>query len=332
MAKLRLFANLREIAGTSSLDVASDTVGGVIQAAGERFGPEFRRGLETARVWINGEAASMEDSVTDNDEVVVIPPVSGGGQPATRLSAVDLIGFLPIAVAVLAILANTQGQEIWAAALVAVAGLWAIDLGSSFRLRGKQFASLAVVVTTAGSAMAAHVMGGAGYALSLVLAVAVGLGWAVAFPRYRQPDVFGPTVMVSLFAGLGAASLVLARSAHSPQESVVDVFLVSVIAGLLLGSLVERLPPLPMLDAFSVTAIGAVLAAIGAAVLWDLDVVAYLLVGLGIAVALVSGRGFSSMLRRGRVTLTERPPGTLISLDGVLLGAAIYYPLLILIF
>jgi hypothetical protein len=56
------------------------------------------------------------------------------------------------------------------------------------------------------------------------------------------------------------------------------------------------------------------------------------MVGLGVAVALVSGRGFSSMLRRGRVTLTERPPGVLVSLDGVVLGAAIYYPLLLLIF
>ena len=332
MAKLRLFANLREIAGTSRVEVASDTVGGVIEAAAEKFGPEFRRGLETSRVWINGEAASMDDSVTDSDEVVLIPPVSGGSQPATTISAVDLVGFLPIAIAVVAIVANTQGQEIWAGALVAIAGVWAVDLGTSFRLRARPFASLAVVVTAAGSAMAAHVMGGAGYALSLVLAVAVGLGWAVAFPQYRQPDVFGPTVLVSLFAGMGAASLILARSAHSPDGSAADVFLVAMLAGVLLGSLVERLPALPLLDAFSVTAIAAILAALGAAALWDLDVVSYLLVGLGVAVALVSGRGFSSMLRRGRVALTERPPGALISLDGVVLGAAIYYPLLLLIF
>ena len=331
MAKLRLFANLREIAGTSRVEVASDTVGGVIEAAAEKFGPEFRRGLETSRVWINGEAASMDDSVTDSDEVVLIPPVSGGSQPTT-ISAVNLIGFLPNAIAVVAIVANTQGQEIWAAALVAIAGAWAVDLGTSFRLRARPFASLAVVVTAAGSAMAAHVMGGAGYALALVLAVAVGLGWAVAFPQYRQPDVFGPTVMVSLFAGMGAASLILARSAHSPEGNAADVFLVAILAGLLLGSLVERLPALPLLDAFSVTALGAILAAVGAAALWDLDVVSYLLVGLGLAVALVSGRGFSSMLRRGRVALTERPPGALISLDGVVLGAAILYPLLLLIF
>lgn len=331
MAKLRLFANLREMAGTSRLDVPSETVGGVIEAASEKFGPDFRRGVESSRVWVNGQAASMEDSVTDRDEVVLIPPVSGGGQPATTFSVVDLMVFLPAAVALVAILANTQGQEIWAAVLVLITAVWAVDIGSAFAARGREFAVLAVVVTSAGSAMAAHVAGGGGYALALVVAVAVGLGWAVAFPQYRQVDVFSPTVMVSLLGGLGTASLVLARSSQSPEASAVDVFLVSVIAALVLSAVVERLNPIPLLDPFSVTALGAVLAAVAAAMIWDLSVVSYLLVGLGIAVALLAGRGLSSMLRTGRVALTERPPGALVYVDGVALAAAIYYPLLLLV-
>jgi hypothetical protein len=137
--------------------------------------------------------------------------------------------------------------------------------------------------------------------------------------------------MVALFAGLGTASLVLARSAHTPEAQAVDVFLVSVIAAVVAGAVVERIPPLPLLDPFSVTALGAVLSAVAAALVWDLDVVAYLLVGLGIAVALLAGRGISSMLRTGRSALTERPPGTLVALDGIALAAAIYYPLLLLV-
>ena len=208
MAKLRLFANLRELAGTSRLDVPSETVGGVIEAASEKFGPDFRRGVETSRVWVNGEAASMDDSVTEHDEVVLIPPVSGGDEPATTFSALDLMAFLPAAVAVVAILANTQGQDIWAAVLVLIVAIWALDIGTSFVARGREFASLAVVVVTAaGSAMAAHVAGGGGYALALVIAAVVSLGWAVAFPQYRHVDVLSPTVMVSLLGGLGTASL-----------------------------------------------------------------------------------------------------------------------------
>lgn len=331
MAKLRLFANLRELAGTSRLDVPSDTVGGVLEAVSEKFGPDFQRGIETARVWVNGESAAMDDPVGESDEVVLLPPVSGGDQPSVSMSAVDIKGLVPAVVAVVAVLANTQGQEIWAAALVLIASAWAADVGAAFEARGKDFATLAVVVTSAGSAMAAHAAGGDGYALAVVLAVVVGLGWAVAFAQYRQPDVFAPTLLVALIAGLGTASLVLARSAQSPEPNAVDIFLVSVLAALVLGAIVERIPPIPLLDPFSVTALGAVLAAVVAAWIWDLSIVSYLLVGLGVAVALLAGRGLSSMLRTGRVSLTERSPGILVSLDGAALAAAVYYPLLLLV-
>ena len=73
------------------------------------------------------------------------------------------------------------------------------------------------------------------------------------------------------------------------------------------------------------------LALLVTAAIWDLDIVGYLLVGLGIAVALVAGRGLSSMMRTGQVALTERPPGVLASLDAVVLAAAIYYPLVSLV-
>ena len=332
MAQLRLFANLREIAGTSRVEISADTVGGVIDVASERYGSDFRRGVATARVWINGETAEMGQPVGPTDEVVVLPPVSGGSQRASAIAPADMLVFLPIVVALAAVLANTQGQGIWAAALVAIAAVWAVDIGSAFSNRGRLFAPLAVVVTAAASAMAAHVMGGAGYGISIVITVAVGLGWAVAVADYRDPASYGPIAVVSLFAGLGSASLVLARSAHTPADAAADVFLAAVIVGVLLGAAVERMPVLPLLDPFSVTAIGAVLAAIGGAVLWDLDIVSYLLIGLGVAVALVAGRGFSSMLRIGRVVLTERPPGLLASVDGVVLAAAIYYPLMVIIF
>jgi hypothetical protein len=37
------------------------------------------------------------------------------------------------------------------------------------------------------------------------------------------------------------------------------------------------------------------------------------------------------MLRTGRVMLTERPPGLLPALDGVILAAALYFPLIRLV-
>jgi hypothetical protein len=179
--------------------------------------------------------------------------------------------------------------------------------------------------------MASHVIGGSGFGLSIGLAVLASLGWAIAVPFYRAVMVYAPTLLVSAIAAMAASSLALTWSSHSPSEAAIDVFLVSVIAGVTLGAIVERVPAMPFLDPFAVTAVGAVLAAVGGAVIWDLDVVSYLLAGLGIAVALVAGRGFGSMLRLGQVSLTERLPGVLSSLDGVLLAAAIYYPLLSII-
>lgn len=330
MAKLRLFASLREIAGTSRLDVPAGTVGEVIETAIDKFGPDFARGMETARVWLNGEEARSSDPVTDDDEVVALPPVSGGSQPAT-LAPADLAGFLPLAVAAIVVLANFQDQAVWAAALVAVVAIWAVDMRGAFAARGRVFAPLAVVTAAAASTLAAHILGPTGYGIAMAIAVAVVLGWGVAFPAYRQVEVFAPTLLVGLLGALGSASMILSRASFTPDEQAVDVFMVAVIAGVGLGALVARFPTLPFLDRFTTTAIGAVLAAMVAASLWDLDLVGYLLVGLGIAVALVAGQGLSSMLRTGTVMLTERPPGLLPAVDGVMLAAAVYFPLVRLV-
>lgn len=252
--------------------------------------------------------------------------MSGSNQGT--VGATDLLGFLPVVVVAVAVIANLQSQEIWAAALVAISAIWAVDLGATFVARGKTFASLAVATSAAAGALSAHALGAWGYGLAVALAVAICLGWAVAFMDYRRVGSFAPTVLAGLLAALATASMVLARSSSSPDGEAVTIFLVSVSAGVLAGSMVARMPAIPFLDAFSTTAIVAVIAAVVGAAIWDADIVGYLLVGLGIAVSLIAGNGLSTMLRTGQVRLTERAPGLMPSLDGVFLAAAIYYPLI----
>lgn len=330
MAHLRLFANLREIAGTARLDVPAETVGEAIDFVNEKFGSEFERGVSVSRIWINGEEAGRSDPVGPADELVILPPVSGGSQPAT-LAPTDLAALLPLGVGLVAVLANFQGQAIWAAAVVAIVAVWALDLNQAFDARSRSFAPLGVITAAAGSTLLAHILGPTGYGLAVAVSVAVVLGWAVAFPEYRQVEVFAPTLLVALVGSLGAASMILSRSSFTPDPEAVDVFLVATIAGVALGAVVGRLPSIPFLDRFTTTAIASILGATGAAFLWDLDVVGYLLVGLGVSVALVAGQGLSSMIRTGQVVLTEQPPGALSSLDGVVLAAAIYFPLIRLV-
>jgi molybdopterin synthase sulfur carrier subunit len=78
MALLRLFAQAREAAGTGRETVAGATVDDVLAEATARYGEGFARLLPACRVWVNGEPASGTDAVADDDEVAVLPPVSGG--------------------------------------------------------------------------------------------------------------------------------------------------------------------------------------------------------------------------------------------------------------
>jgi molybdopterin converting factor small subunit len=78
VARLLLFGPAREAAGVASLSLPAETVSGVIAAAEERFGDAFARVMASSNVWLNGEAVDRATSVSDDDEVAVIPPVSGG--------------------------------------------------------------------------------------------------------------------------------------------------------------------------------------------------------------------------------------------------------------
>ena len=78
MATLRLFAQAREVAGTSSDTVDGATVDAVIDNAVARYGQNFADLLPTCRIWLNGEAVPTSTAVGDKDEVAVLPPVSGG--------------------------------------------------------------------------------------------------------------------------------------------------------------------------------------------------------------------------------------------------------------
>lgn len=78
MARLRLFASIREAAGTRSESIDGTTVGEVIDTACDRFGDGFTALLPTCRIWVNGQPAERGDAVSATDEVALLPPVSGG--------------------------------------------------------------------------------------------------------------------------------------------------------------------------------------------------------------------------------------------------------------
>jgi len=84
--KVRLFAALREAAGTSALQVEAVTLPALLDQLRDRFGEPFTTRLSVAAILVDGEAVSRDAAIAlaDGAEVALLPPVSGGGAAAAR--------------------------------------------------------------------------------------------------------------------------------------------------------------------------------------------------------------------------------------------------------
>lgn len=78
MASVRLFAAARDAARTGRDEFPGATVREVLDHAADRYGPAFTAVLGSCRIWVNGEPATDDDPVAPDDELAVLPPVSGG--------------------------------------------------------------------------------------------------------------------------------------------------------------------------------------------------------------------------------------------------------------
>lgn len=75
---LRLFAQAREVAGTGSDQVDGVTLAEVLDGAAARYGAEFGELLAHCTIWVNGDRSELTAPVGRDDEVAILPPVSGG--------------------------------------------------------------------------------------------------------------------------------------------------------------------------------------------------------------------------------------------------------------
>jgi molybdopterin converting factor small subunit len=306
------------------------TVGEVLSAATDRFGTRFAAGLKTAAIWRNGESASPEDPIGEDDELALIPPVSGGstamlpGMVDSTL-VVGLVGLLLLVGTNLA-----SGQAWWAAGLVLLMSIWTVDVSARLEVRGRQPATLGILLAIVLGVVSTHLLGGVGLGLTLYISIAAVLAFGVFNRRFRELTDVAPSVVVALIATSGTGSLMLTRSIYEPDQHSVSIFILIVGLAALVATVLDRLRA-PVLDPYSGTALAAVLGGAMGALIWSEDVVGFILVGLGMAVFLVVGRSLGSILRTGRVALAEAAPGALGLLDGGIFAAVLYYPLVSLI-
>lgn len=340
MATVRLFAGLREAAGTSRVEIKGETVGEVLDAAVDRFGADFASALPRARVWVNGVEAERDDPVETADEVALLPPVSGGSDRYDDLSSVGGDGellevkagaspatLLQLAVASVLILASAfAGLPLFAAVVAGVVSLWVIDLATTVEGRGHDLGLLPIVLSMAGAVVSTHVIGPSGLAVGTVLAVVLSLGWGLAARGFRTVPAMAPTLLVGWLAAIATGSLLLVRREY-PVE-ITSVLLATVTVATLAAGAAGRFSNLSFGDPMAATALGGLAATVVAAAVWRLDLFTYLLVGVVIAATLVAGRNLGMMIRSRRPTLVDDAPGWLAALDGPILAAALYYPLL----
>jgi MoaD family protein len=78
VVKVRLFAALRELAGSNEVEVEAATVGEAVGRLSERFGERFDAVARAGSAVVDGERASADAPLEAGAEVALLPPVSGG--------------------------------------------------------------------------------------------------------------------------------------------------------------------------------------------------------------------------------------------------------------
>jgi molybdopterin converting factor small subunit len=233
MPRLRLFANLREIAGVSERSIDGATVGEVLERASSDYGEAFTTGVAHSRVWVNGDPASADTAVAADDEIAVLPPVSGGAMAVdvsftTRLAvSTALLGAL--------LIGNAVSLEAFVVTFVGVAAVWVWDLAGFALARGVPLNIYPMLFAVIAPAWGAYRWGFEGFAFAAMAGVAVVLVWALFDERFRQVESLSVTMLGTMLVATGAGPMVLLRGYG---EDVVSAYIVVVIGALIAALLV----------------------------------------------------------------------------------------------
>ena len=324
---LRLFANLREIAGTRSARFPGDTVGSVIAAAVAAYGEEFARNLDTAKIWVNGDPAGNDTHVGSGDEIAVIPPVSGGETVTgsqTDLTRAALVASLLISLVV----ANVNSTELFVFVTVGVALAWLWDIRDVLRLRGSPIEVIPAMAYAAAGANGAYGWGGEGLAAGLGVGLMIMLLWAVLDTRIRSIEQLAHASLLGLGAGVGAGSIVLI---HLRSEEEATTFLVMAAAAVVGAWAAGRFATNSSgLDSNMAGLIAAAAAGIGMGLAFDtLSLPVAILASIGTGAGFIAGRTLGSMTRAGTIVHTTRAPGLLTMLDGPIVAAGLFWSVVV---
>ena len=329
MPRVRLFAGLREAAHASEVMIEGTTVGEVLEKASSRFGSHFAAGLATAKVWRNGEEVDTRQPVGPDDEIALLPPVSGGALAWGRDMGSGGLGTLIVLAAL--ILGNLSGDlELWTPILTAMVGLWTIDITSAAAERGYRLVVVPLLVAEVVAVVLVHLIGPSALLPALAMGTIFSLGAAVFAPGHRHLVSLGLSAGIGTIACGALASLMLARSVFEPGTRAVGFFLWIIIGTIAAAEIARRVRTNRFLNRQNTVVVGVVVLSLVGAVVGGFSVTSFLLVGLGLAASYLAGEGFGALLRSGRLWSTPLP-GILANLDGPLCVGMTFFTLLTLI-
>ncbi|MBP1633064.1 MAG: hypothetical protein H6Q11_1352, partial [Acidobacteria bacterium] len=293
MARLRLFALLREIAGTGSVEIPGETVEEVVANATARFGPGFADALRTAQTWLNGERAGPATLVRDDDEIALIPPVSGG--TTVVRSPVGLELALLAAVTGFLFLGNALSPQWFAVAVVVTGLLWGYDLAGAAGHRGLWVGAVPIILSVTAGTLASYRFGNTGMAAATVGAVLLALAWSVLTPRFRPLESIATGALLSAIGAFGSGALMVLRlRSEAEMTSFLLVAAVAVAASWLAAS-----TDLAPVDPLTAAVLGALGAGVLAGAIWSEDLWPTVVAAAAAAAGLVAGRNVGSLARSG---------------------------------
>jgi molybdopterin converting factor small subunit len=322
MARLRLFANLREAAGTGQTEIGGRTVAEVLDAARAEFGEDFARSLTIAKVWVNGEPAQPEDTVTETDEIALIPPVSGG---ALAARAVDGSGaLLVIALLAALVISNFVDRTTFVFVLVGTALAWLWDTTDVLKLRRLTVNPIPLMVGATATANGAYRWGTTGFAGGIAVAIMLTLVWSVLDKQQRTTRAVGVAMSLALLSSLATGGLTLLHLFSVPTVNA--ALAVAAAAGFAAWGVQQSGGEVGGLDPNLGMVLGAVIAGLISGLAADtLDTITMVLAAAASAAGLIAGRAYGSLLRTGSVVHTARAPGLLTMFDGAVLGVAAFW-------
>ncbi len=330
MPTLRLFARFREIAGTDEIAVDAGTVGEILDRASETYGPAFANGLKTAGVWVNGDPVERDASVGANDEMAIIPPVSGGTYVAPspqRAATADPAENILSVIVLAALLVSAWVPLEWFVVITVGAALaWLWDLADTDATRAGSINLYATLFAPVLAAAATYAWGYEGFAGGFAAAIAVAVFWPIFESRWRGVESIAMTASVSVIAAAGAGALVMLRM----MSTSIALSYLLIVALAIIAALMTSIYGGQTIDPNVGTLVGALIAGLLAGLLTDdIDIAAGLVAAVAVASGLIAGRVLGSMIRTGTIVHTVRLPGQLSPLDGLWLAAPLFWLALI---